>query len=299
MSHDEQIEVTAIYSAAGLSPPEGLVTRRPFRAPHHTVSTGALIGGGTIPRPGEISLAHRGVLFLDELAEFQRVALEALRQPLEDRAVSIARVGGNVRLPASFHLIASSNPCPCGWHGSEERTCTCTIGSLERYRTRLSGPILDRIDIQVRVGGVSLEELRGDRAGESSETVRARVEAARDRQARRLATWGVRLNAELGPDATRGACRLTGDGERTLARLFARRAPMSARGLDRLLRTARTIADLDGRDDVGGEEIREAAMYRALDLPSAADPRVLRAGVTAPDQSSRQSSGRPDSELAK
>ncbi len=179
MTHDEALETTKVYSALGLV--EGLVTERPFRAPHHTVSTAALIGGGAVPRPGEISLAHNGVLFLDEAPEFPRAAIESLRQPLEDRRVHIGRVAGSIQLPASFMLVAAANPCPCGWLGSGLRECTCSAVAIERYRARMSGPIIDRIDLQVGVRSVALDELRADTPAEASAAVRARVEAARAR----------------------------------------------------------------------------------------------------------------------
>ncbi|HKA91063.1 MAG TPA: YifB family Mg chelatase-like AAA ATPase [Haliangiales bacterium] len=263
MTEEESIEVTRIYSAAGLA--RGLIADRPFRAPHHTISTPALVGGGTPLRPGEISLAHRGVLFLDELPELARATIDALRQPLEDRRIQVDRAAGSVVFPAAFHLVASANPCPCGWYGSAERTCVCSLGALERYRARLGGPVLDRIDLQVRVGILALAEMRGGDDGEDSAAIRARVAAARERQERRLRGRGVRLNAEMGPEATRATARLTPDAECVLAQLFARRAGITARGLDRLIRTARTIADLAGEDDVGADAVREATIYRALD----------------------------------
>jgi magnesium chelatase family protein len=266
MRDDEAIEVTRIYSAAGQLPREGLVTRRPFRAPHHTISPSALVGGGALPRPGEISLAHRGVLFLDEMPEFPRAAIEALRQPLEERMVRIHRVGGSLAMPASFLLVAAANPCACGWLGSRERTCTCSLGALERYRARLSGPILDRIDLQVRVGKVTVAEMRGGADGEPSSAIRSRVQAARDRQAARLASRGVLSNGEMTAAVQRATCRLTAAAERALALLHARRAAATARSLDRIVRTARTIADLDGDDLVGEEAILEAAAFRPVDL---------------------------------
>lgn len=273
LSREEAVEVTKIYSAAGLTPPEGLVTRRPFRAPHHTCSVAALVGGGRQLRPGEVSLAHRGVLFLDEMPEFARPAIESLRQPLEERAVRIARVHGVARMPAAFHLVASANPCPCGWYGSVERACICAPAAVARYRGRLSGPLLDRIDLQVRVHTVSLHEMRASVDAESSARIRARVEAARERQARRLAPYGVRVNAEMDVATARATCRLTASAERVLERLFARRAGMTARGIDRILRTARTIADLEGLEIVGADSVQEAASYRALDLDPLVDVR--------------------------
>jgi len=201
LGRDEALETTKVYSSLGLV--DGLVTERPFRAPHHTVSAAALVGGGTTPRPGEISLAHNGVLFLDELPEFGRAAIEAMRQPLEDRQVLICRVGGTLRLPASFLLVAASNPCPCGWLGSRLRECTCAPRAIERYRARMSGPLLDRIDLQVTVRAVELVDLRGSAPAEASVPIRDRVTEARTRQARRLARFGLRTNAEMTPAAMR------------------------------------------------------------------------------------------------
>jgi magnesium chelatase family protein len=274
MTLDEQIEVTRIYSAAGLSG-GGLVTERPFRAPHHSISAAALVGGGIIPRPGEISLAHRGVLFLDEFAEFPRIAIESLRQPLEDRLVRISRVHSNASIPASFHLVASSNPCPCGWYGSQVRQCKCSLGSLERYRARLSGPILDRIDLQVRVQEVTLAEMRASEPGESSAAIRSRVIEARDRQAARLAPHDFRLNGEMDPRATRATCRLTSAAEKLLDDLFRKQSGMTGRGVDRLIRTARTIADLDHAPHIDDQILGEAATYRALDLDPILDRRLF------------------------
>ena len=241
-----------------------------------SASAPALVGGGApLPHPGEVSLSHRGVLFLDELPEFQRSAIEVLRQPLEDRTVRLVRVLGSVRLPASFLLVASANPCPCGWHGSEDRACTCSIGAIERYRARLSGPLLDRIDLQVRVRNVSLEEMRSAEDTESSAAIRSRVEAARDRQARRLKRYGVLLNAEMGPRAARETCKLTARAEQALAKLFLRRAGMSARAVDRIIRVARTLCDLQAHDGpIDAAQIQQAAYYRVFDADPVIDPRI-------------------------
>jgi len=277
MAHDETLDVTKVYSALGLA--DGLVRERPFRAPHHTISTAALLGGGSIPRPGEISLAHHGVLFLDELPEFQRHALEALRQPLEDREIVIGRAHGTVRLPASFLLVASANPCPCGWAGSRVRECTCSGGAVERYRGRLSGPLLDRIDLHVPVRPVSVADMRRLEPGESSAAVRARVLAARDRQAERLAPFGLRLNAEMTPAATRATCPLTAAAETFLAELARVRRAMSARSIDRMIKVARTIADLAGDDGLDKVHLAEAAGYRCLDQESLLDARDVRIGA--------------------
>ena len=263
MSRDEALETTKIYSALGLA--EGLIEQRPFRAPHHTISTSALLGGGTLPRPGEISLAHNGVLFLDEMPEFQRGSIEALRQPLEDRAVTIGRIRGTLRLPASFLLVASANPCPCGWYESLVRECTCSRGAIERYKLRLSSPLLDRIDLQVYVQPVPLHELRTAQLGESSAIIRERVVAARDRQRSRLAPWGVRCNAEMTNAVLRATCRLDGGSERELIQLVERRRTYTARSVDRLIKVARTIADLLGQDSIDAGCLAEAASYRDVD----------------------------------
>jgi magnesium chelatase family protein len=195
MTREEALETTKIYSALGLA--DGLIEERPFRAPHHTISGAALLGGGTMPKPGEISLAHNGVLFLDELPEFSRSTIEALRQPLEERTMTISRINGTIRLPASFLLVAAANPCPCGWLYTTVRECTCSRALIDRYRARLSGPLLDRIDLQVTVGPVSLNELRCSDPGEPSAAMRERVLAARERQHARLASSGLRCNAEM------------------------------------------------------------------------------------------------------
>lgn len=263
LSREEALETTRVHSTVKKGQP-GLVRERPFRAPHHSISTAALVGGGNPVHAGEVSLAHNGVLFLDELPEFRRLALEALRQPLEDREVTISRVHGSVTLPASFLLVASANPCPCGWLGSRERVCTDGIGAVERYRGRMSGPLMDRIDLQVRVANVSLDALRDPRPAESSARIRARVVEARERQQQRLAEHGARTNAELSPAALRATCVLTDTAEQALQRLHQVRK-LSGRSVDRLIKVARTIADLDKRDVIDRADILEAASYRLLD----------------------------------
>ncbi len=276
MTYDEALETTQIYSAIGMAR-DGLVTARPFRAPHHTISSAALLGGGSIPRPGEISLAHNGVLFLDELPEFNRHAIESLRQPLEDREVTVTRVRGNATMPASFLLVGSANPCPCGWLGSRDRACTCSGIALQRYRNRLSGPLLDRMDLQVFVPNVPLATLRCSDSGEPSAAMRARVVEARERQRRRLAEHGCRTNAEMGPRALRATCLLAPKAEATLARLHRVRNGMTARTVNRLIKVARTIADLAGQDVVSSGCMLEASAYRALD----AEPGMQLRGVVA------------------
>jgi magnesium chelatase family protein len=263
MTRSQALETTKIYSSVGLS--DGLVEDRPFRAPHHTISSAALIGGGPQPRPGEISLAHNGVLFLDELPEFQRGTIEALRQPLEDRIVTVSRVHSSLVLPASFLLVAAANPCPCGWLDSGVRVCTCSKLAVERYRTRLSGPLLDRIDLQVAVTPVPLSKLRGITPGESSARVRDRVLAARDRQHARLKRWDIDCNGEMPAAVMRECCRLDEAGERLLAKLVEERKSLSARSIDRLLKVARTIADLLGHDEIDRDDLLEAATFRAVD----------------------------------
>jgi magnesium chelatase family protein len=273
MTRAEALETTKIYSALGLA--TGLIDIRPFRAPHHTISSAALIGGGSTPRPGEISLAHNGVLFLDELPEFARASVEGLRQPLEERAVTIDRIHGALKLPASFLLVAAANPCPCGWLNSGARECICSPGAIERYRQRLSGPLLDRIDLHVYVRPVPLAELRRSEPGESSAAIRARVVAARDRQLARLRPWNLRCNAEMPSAVQRATCKLDSLGERTLAALVEKRRSFTARSIDRLIKVARTIADLIGQDDIDAGCLLEAAAYRDVDPTADFVPHVM------------------------
>jgi magnesium chelatase family protein len=274
MSHEESLETTKVYSSLGLVD-GGLVRERPFRAPHHSVSTAALVGGGSPPRPGELSLAHNGVLFMDEMPEFARASIEALRQPLEDRRVSISRVNGTIHLPASVLLVASANPCPCGWLGSGLRECTCGVAAIDRYRGRMSGPILDRIDLQVLVPMVGLAELRADESGEPSAPIRERISLARERQMERLAGYGIRTNAEMTPSIMRSTCKVSESAEVLIARLHRARRGMTARAVDRLIKVGQTIADLRGREQVDGDCIKEAAGYRAFDDDLSSDPRLL------------------------
>ena len=259
----EAIEASRIWSVAGLLPPEGLVTRRPFRAPHHTVSPAGLVGGGRVPHPGEVSLAHLGVLFLDELPEFAPHALDTLRQPLEDGAVTIARVGGAVRLPAEVQLVGAMNPCRRGCRSVD--VCACTPGERARYLGRLSAPLLDRIDLHVDVGPVMPETpMSGDGAPTESAAVRERVTRARERQRARLGRGPVRVNARLTPRQLLRHCPLSPAGRALLARAAARLG-FSARAHDRVLKVARTIADLAGADAIAVEHLAEALAYRTLD----------------------------------
>lgn len=264
LTRDESLETTRIYSSLNLSGGE-LLRERPFRSPHHTISAPALVGGGSPPRAGEASLAHNGVLFLDELPEFHRTALESLRQPLEDRRVVIGRVSGRVEIPASFLLVASANPCPCGWLGSAQRECICSAAGIQRYRAKMSGPLLDRIDLQIPVANVALRELRALAPGEESAAVRTRVVAARARQSYRLRDYGVRTNAEMCATAFRATCKLTSSAEAALAHLHDRRNGMSARAVDRVIRVARTLADLSESEIIDEGCILEAASYRSLE----------------------------------
>lgn len=265
MTFQEALEATMIYSVSGHLPVgASLLHERPFRAPHHTTSTAGLAGGGGIPHPGELSLAHNGVLFLDELPEFPRNAMEALRQPMEDRTVTISRVGGNAVFPCRFLLAAAMNPCPCGYFGHPTRPCTCSPHAVERYLGRVSGPLLDRMDLHIEVPPVEFEALSSHGAGESSSVIRKRVEAARRRQAERYAGLGCACNADIPASRLQEACSVTEEAERLLKRAFEKFG-FSARSYERVLKVARTIADLDGCDTIGTAHAAEAVQYRTLD----------------------------------
>lgn len=265
MSLSEALDVTKIYSVAGaLGATPHIVTTRPFRAPHHTISHIALVGGGAHPKPGEISLAQHGVLYLDELAEFSRNALEVMRQPLEEGSIRISRAAGTVTYPARFMLIASMNPCPCGYRGSRTNDCRCDDATVARYVAKLSGPLLDRIDLHVTVARISFDEMTGSQAVESSRTIRERVEAARERQRPRLAASGVACNAEIAAADIRTLCRLD-SGSMALLQAAMMRGSVSARAFDRVARVARTIADLNGEAEIGREHVAEALLYRSID----------------------------------
>ncbi len=273
MSRVEALQTTKIYSAIGLA--NGLIDERPFRAPHHTISAAALLGGGSTPRPGEISLAHNGVLFLDELPEFQRGAIEGLRQPLEERQVTIARVNGWMKVPSSFLLVAAANPCPCGWENSGVRECTCTQSAIDRYQQRMSGPLLDRIDLQVFVAPVLLAELRDQTPGESSAAIRARVAEARDRQVARLSPWGLHCNAEMSSTVMRATCPLDDACEKALEEIVEKRRSFTARSIDRLIKTARTLADLEGKAEIDPDCLHNAAHFRDPDPQADRDVDLL------------------------
>jgi magnesium chelatase family protein len=262
MSVDEALEVTKIYSIAGLLPEDTpLIRHRPFRAPHHSISHAELVGGGNWPRPGEISLAHRGVLFLDELPEFGTRTLEGMRQPLEDRQISIARAAGTLTFPANFMFIAAMNPCPCGYYGDPVRECTCSMQTISRYQKRISGPLIDRIDIHVEVPRVDVDKLTADRLGERSEAIRARVEAAREVQRRRFTDAPLSSNADMGPTEVRRICQLSEEG-RGLVKAAMQQLGMSARAFHRILKLARTIADLAESEQIGTTHLAEAIQYR-------------------------------------
>jgi len=262
LTRDEALEASQLHSVAGLLAGRGLLRARPFRSPHHTISTAGLLGGGsTVLRPGEASLAHRGVLFLDELTEFRRDAIEALRQPIEDGAVVVARAGGSVTFPARFTLVAAANPCPCGFRGDPVRTCPCRDDQLARYAAKLSGPLLDRIDLRLSVPRLTKHELLGASEGEPSAAVRARVVAARDRQLGRYDAIGLTCNAHLPGPMVRREAALTGAAERFLG-AAVESAALSGRGFDRVLRVARTIADLAGSNRVDVDHVGEALSYR-------------------------------------
>lgn len=265
MTFEESIETTNIHSVAGLLDKENpLVTVRPFRAPHHTVSAAGLSGGGTMPRPGEISLAHNGLLFLDELAEFSRQALEILRQPLEDRQVTISRVSGSVTYPCSFMLIAAMNPCPCGYYGHPTRKCICNQKQVTGYLSKVSGPLLDRFDIHVEVAPVEFSDLSSRQKEEPSEKIRERVQRARDIQNERYKGTDVTCNARITSDIIREVCPMTDDALGMLKNVFDKLG-LSARAYDRILKVARTCADMESAQVIGKEHIAQAVQYRSLD----------------------------------
>lgn len=258
---EESLEATSVVSVAGLMEEgESLVTKRPFRSPHHTISQAALIGGSTVPRPGMISLAHRGVLFLDELPEFQRISLDAMRQPLEERRVHISRAGGNVTYPSDFMLVCAMNPCPCGYFPDKKR-CSCTETQVRRYMGRVSGPILDRIDLCVELQPVEYASFQCAAGGESSADIRKRVEKARQLQKVRFEGTGCRFNGDIGASAVEKYCPLGEEEQRCMERLYTN-LQLSARAYHRILRVARTIADLEGAERIGTGHLMEASFFR-------------------------------------
>src|SRR3989440_7569007 len=259
---EESLDVTKIYSVSGMLPSDmPLVLQRPFRAPHHTISHAGLVGGGRIPRPGEISLAHRGVLFLDELPEFGQNVLEVMRQPLEDKVVTISRAQGTITYPANFMLVASMNPCPCGYYGDPVKECSCSASAIARYQKRISGPLLDRIDIHVEVPRVDYEKLADKRQVETSETVRKRVQAARERQLERFKETKYTCNAEMGPAEVRDFCTVEPAAEK-LMKAAMQQLHLSARAYHRVLKLARTIADLAGSERIAAHHVAEAVQDR-------------------------------------
>ena len=266
LEFDAALELTKIHSVAGLTGRAGLVTERPFRSPHHTISDAGLIGGGALPRPGEVSLAHQGVLFLDELPEFDRSVLEVLRQPLEDQKVTISRASMSLTFPASFMLAAAMNPCPCGFWNDPTRECRCSPLQIQRYVGRISGPLLDRIDIHIDVPAVKFRELAGDEAPETdhSETIRQRVITARECQLKRFHSEKIFCNAAMTPRMIRKHCQIDEASERLLEQAMTRQG-LSARAYDRILKVSRTIADLEGCDRIGSTHVSEAVGYRSLD----------------------------------
>ncbi len=269
LSLQEALETTKIHSVAGLLPENAsLVASRPYRSPHHTISDVALVGGGTIPQPGEISLSHHGVLFLDELPEFKRTVLEVLRQPLEERRITVSRAKVTVEYPANFMLVSSMNPCPCGYYNHPEKECVCAPAQVQRYLSRISGPLLDRIDLHVEVTPVPFEELSSHGAGESSYDIRERVTAARDRQLHRFQEFpGIYSNAMMEPQMVRKLCKIERQGE-MLLKIAMKKLDLSARAFDRILKVARTIADLADIPDILPEHLAEAIQYRSLDRES-------------------------------
>jgi magnesium chelatase family protein len=265
LSASESIETTRIYSATGRLPSgQALLARRPFRSPHHTISEAGLVGGGSVPTPGEISMSHNGVLFLDELPEFNRRTLEVLRQPLEDRCVTISRALNSTTFPADIMLVAALNPCPCGYRGDPRRACNCTVPVIEKYLAKISGPLLDRLDIHIEVPAVPFKELSSEQGGTSSGQMREQVEAARGVQLRRFAKSKTRYNANMSTREIRVHCKLD-DECFSLLKSSVNELGLSARAHDKVLRVARTIADLDGADRILPPHINEAVNYRMLD----------------------------------
>ncbi len=262
LTFDEALETTKIHSISGLLTPESpIITKRPFRSPHHTISSAGLAGGGTIPKPGEVSLAHNGLLFLDEVAEFDKRTLEILRQPIEDRSVTISRASGTVTYPCTFMLIAAMNPCPCGYYGHPTRKCSCSAKKVVDYQQRISGPLLDRFDLHIEVAPAEFKDLSSDKKEESSEAIRKRVSAARNIQSERFKGTGITCNALITDSKLQQFCPMDDEASAALDRLF-RALSLSGRAYSRILKTSRTIADLDGSELIRKNHITEAAQYR-------------------------------------
>ena len=266
MTFEEALETTKIHSIAGkLDSNEGIIVNRPFRAPHHTATITALTGGGRNAKPGEISLAHNGVLFLDEMPEYSRNALETLRQPLEDGVITVSRLAQTVEYPANFTLIASMNPCPCGYYGSKTHACKCSALQIQKYLSKISGPLLDRIDLHIDVDSVSYDDLSGEINEESSEKIKERVNKARQIQTERFAGYdNIHCNAQMNSQLCKKYCKITPDANFIVKQAFEK-FNMSARAYNRILKVARTIADLDGKEDIELSHIIEAINYRTLD----------------------------------
>lgn len=265
MTFEESIECTKVFSVAGELRGKGLMRTRPFRSPHHTASQVSIIGGGRIPKPGEISLAHNGVLFLDEFPEFSKSVIEVLRQPLEDGEVHISRVNASLSYPSRFLLIASMNPCPCGYYGDPTHKCTCSMTDIQRYVGKISNPILDRIDIHIQVNPVAYADLTDNSTGEKSEEIRKRVNAARKRQIERYKDIGIINNSQLSSKLTKKYVRLTDTAEEIVESAF-HKFQFSARSFQKILKLSRTIADLDNSEQVTEKHVLEAVRYRTLDL---------------------------------
>jgi len=266
MTNEEALEVTKVYSVSGLLPANTpLIKQRPFRSPHYTISNAGLVGGGQWPRPGEISLSHRGVLFLDELPEFGHSVLEVLRQPLEDRIITISRAQGSVTFPANFMLVGAMNPCPCGYYGDPFKQCTCSPSLVARYQKRVSGPFIDRVDIFVEVPHIDYEKLADDRLGEESEKVQARIEAARSIQRQRFKGTSLACNAEMTPTEVRESCK-TEESAQSLLKAAMKQLYLSARAFHRILKIGRTLADLENTDIIKAHHIAEAIQYRPRSL---------------------------------
>ncbi len=265
LSFEEALEVTKIYSVAGLlGNGKSLVTTRPFRSPHHSISSVSITGGGSVPRPGEISLAHRGVLFLDEFPEFRKDAIEAMRQPLEDGVFTVSRVAGSATFPSSAMLVASMNPCKCGYYGDTARECTCTVQSIHQYLSKISGPMLDRFDIHIQVSSVKFENLTSKEKSENSKAIKERVEKARNIQLERYKDLNIYSNSQLTASMIEEFCRVDQRGNDLLKDVFEKLG-LSARAHSRILKVSRTIADLEGKPDILPSHIAEAIRYRSLD----------------------------------